>query len=68
MAAISDGTGVKVETKRESFNDDAAAQYVKEIAMVGGALTVRGIPLEVKRLAAVAAGTKNGEIIAIIDV
>jgi hypothetical protein len=61
-------TGVQVETKRETVNDDRAAQYTAEVAKAGGALTVRGIPYEVKRLEAVAEAAKNGTIIAIIDV
>ena len=64
MAAISDGTGVKVETKKETANDAMVAQLVKEIAFAGGATTVRGVPLEVKRVEVDAWATKNGEVVA----
>ena len=67
MAAISDGTGVKVETKKETANDAMVAQLVKEIAFAGGATTVRGIPLEARRVIVDGWATKNGLVIAIID-
>lgn len=60
-------TGVQVETKRETVNDERVTQYTLEVARAGGALTTRGAPYEVKRLEAVAEAAKNGTIIAIID-
>lgn len=60
-------TGVQIETKRETVNDERVTQYTLEVARAGGATTVRGAPYEVKRVEAVAEAAKNGTIIAIID-
>ena len=67
MSAISDATGVAVETKRETENDAMAAQLTKEVALAGGALTVRGIPLAARLVIVDDWATKNGLAIAIID-
>lgn len=64
---MSDATGVLVETKRETVNDERVTQYTLEVARAGGSGTVRGAAYEVKRAEAVAEAAKNGTIIAIID-
>ena len=68
MASISDGTGVLVETKKETINDEMVAQLTLEVARAGGASTVRGAPLDAKLTEVTAWAAKNGLAIAIMDV
>ena len=68
MSSISDGTGVLVETKKETINDAMVAQLTKDLAAAGGSGTVRGAPLDAKLTEVTADAAKNVTIIAIIKV
>jgi hypothetical protein len=60
-------TGVTVETKRETVNDGAVAQNTAEAALAKAG-SVRAVYYAAKATAVGLHATKNGEVIAIIDV